>query len=33
MLERWPVERITMSHGEPVTQDAATRLRAAYADW
>jgi hypothetical protein len=33
MLDRWPVERITMSHGEPLTENASQRLRAAYADW
>ena len=33
MLDRWPVEHVTMSHGEPVSDAAADRLRAAYADW
>jgi len=33
MLDRWPVERVSMSHGEVLEEDAAERLRAAYADW
>ena len=33
MLDRWPVERVSMSHGEILEEDAAERLREAYVDW